>query len=145
MSKETNEKESGLNSRFHENWNEKMYDNDNDDEDRYLFRGKAEAFLICNMEFESLDSPFVKWLRSEGFHYGHAHGNYGNCPWMYVNITTKLYGYGMPFVSYVRAVGNHAITIEEFKTIYAIYKKYEGRDLYDFHGGRFDYDAPTEK
>ena len=47
----------------------------------------------------------------------------------------------MPGVSLALPIGNHAITIDEFKTIYAIFKKYEGKELFTFSNERFDYDA----
>ena len=103
-------------------------------------RGKTEAFLVCDRSLEKCDSPFIDWLRSEGFTFGGYHGNYGCC-WAHINITRKQYAYGMPGVCLSQPIGNHAITIEEFKTIYAIYKKYEGKGLFVFNTERFDYDA----
>lgn len=38
----------------------------------------------------------------------------------------------------VPSIGEHAITLDEFKTIYAIYKKYEGKEIFTFHKERFD-------
>lgn len=46
----------------------------------------------------------------------------------------------MPGVGLAEPLGNHAITIEEFKTIYSIYKKYEGKELFVFSSAKFDYD-----
>ncbi len=111
-----------------------------------IAKGDPDAFLVCNMAFNDYmtESPFVKWLRSEGFVYGWHKGNYGICPWMFINITRKLFAYGMPGYKIVDPIGNHAITVEEFKTIYEIYKKYEGKDLFVFHKERFDYDAKDE-
>lgn len=37
-------------------------------------------------------------------------------------------------------IGNHAITISEFLSIYSIFKEYEGKELFTFHSERFDYD-----
>lgn len=47
----------------------------------------------------------------------------------------------MPGVCLAQPIGNHAITLEEFITIYDIYKKYEGKDVFVFHSERFDYDS----
>ena len=47
----------------------------------------------------------------------------------------------MPGVSLALPIGNHAVTIDEFKTIYAIFKRYEGKELFTFSNERFDYDA----
>ena len=102
--------------------------------------GKSEAFLVCDRSLESLDAPFFKWLREEGFTFGGVHGNYG-CPWAHVNITRKQFAYGMPGVALAKATGNHAITIEEFHTIYSIYRKYDGKGLFVFNSKRFDYDV----
>ena len=60
---------------------------------------------------------------------------------LHVVFTRKLFSYGMPGVAKAGVIGDHAITVDEFKTIYAIYKKYEGKDLFVFHSERFDYDA----
>ena len=58
----------------------------------------------------------------------------------FINIKQKLYALGRPGVAYAQVVCNHAITIEEFKNIYGIYKKYADKDLFVFHKERFDYD-----
>ena len=44
-------------------------------------------------------------------------------------------------VNIVNPIGNHAITIKEFKIIYYIYKKYNNKDLFVFNKERFDYDG----
>ena len=105
----------------------------------HIGQGKVEVFLVCDKSLGEINAPFLKWLREEGFTFSGYHGNYGCC-WAYANITRKEYAYGMPGVSLAKPLGNHAITIDEFKTIYEIYKKYEGKDLFVFHSERFDYD-----
>ena len=90
--------------------------------------GKPEAFLVCDKSLADCKAPFFKWLQ-------------GGCWWVHINITRKQYAYGMPGVSLALPIGNHAITIDEFKTIYAIFKRYEGKELFTFSNERFDYDA----
>lgn len=102
-----------------------------------ITEGRIEAFLVADKSLESIHAPFYEWLREEGFRFAGYHGNYG-CWWAHINITRKQYAYGMPGVRLVQAIGNHAITIDEFKTIYAIYKKYEGKEQFVFHSARFD-------
>lgn len=97
-----------------------------------------EAFLVCDKSLNRIDSPFLSWLQSEGFKYGGYKGCYDNVCWIHINITNKTYAYGMPGQAIIKATGNHAITIDEFKTIYAIYQKYEGKDLFVFKNIRFD-------
>ena len=107
--------------------------------DDKIWGGKTEAFLVCDKSLESIHAPFFEWLRQEGFTLGDSHGNFG-CYWAFVNITRKLYAYGMPGVQMVQPIGNHAITIDEFKTIYSIYKKYENKDVFVFNSDPFDYE-----
>jgi hypothetical protein len=104
--------------------------------------GKTEAFLVCDKSLESIEAPFFSWLREEGFTFGGYHGNYG-CWWAHINITRKQYAYGMPGVGLAKPIGNHAITIEEFKEIYSIYKKYDGKELFAFQRERFDYEKQS--
>ena len=90
-----------------------------------IWEGKKKAFLVCDESLKSSDAPFYEFLRNEGYAYGAHKGNFG-CPWAHVDITTKQFAYGMPGAELVGAIGNHAITIDEFITIYNIYKKYNG-------------------
>ena len=113
-----------------------------------IWEGKKKAFLVCDESLKDCNAPFLEFLRTEGYTCS-GKGNYG-CWWVHVDITTKQYAYGMPGVALVGEIGNHAITIDEFMTIYNIYKKYEGKELFVFHKNRFDYDrtashSPTTK
>ena len=94
----------------------------------------AESFLVCDGTFIDSDAPFFKWLRSERFTLGWHKGNYGACDWAYINITSKQFAYGMPGVSITTPTGNHAITLDEFMTIYNIYRKYDGKELFSCRG-----------
>ena len=87
------------------------------EEDLRIYQGKPEAFLVCDKSLGSIHAPFFAWLCDEGFAFAGDHGNYG-CTWAYVNITRKQFAYGMPGILLVTPIGNHAITIEEFMTIY---------------------------
>ena len=91
------------------------------------------CFLVSGEDLGRLESEFISFLRSEGFwrKYG-----FWDCPWVWVNIETKVYGRGRPGVAYAGVIGSHAITIEEFKTIYDIYKKYVGYAVLDFPGDK---------
>ena len=104
-----------------------------------IWEGKKKAFLVCDESLKDSSAPFYEFLRRNGYTYGTHKGNYG-CPWAHVDITTKQYAYGMPGVSFVGELGNHAITISDFMTIYNIFKKYEGKSLFVFYEKRFDCD-----
>ena len=112
-----------------------------------IWEGKKKAFLVCDESFKDSNAPFLEFLRQEGYTYGARKGNYG-CRWVHVDITTKQYAYGMPGVEVVGPIGNHAITIDEFMTIYKIFKKYEGLDLLKMNQEEqdaFDKKCPTSK
>ncbi len=95
----------------------------------------AESFLIKDDSLKSMDAPFYKMLRESGFKLAWYKGHYDVCDWCFVNITHKKFAYGMPGVGIVTPIGNHAITIEEFLTIYHMYEKYEGLDPLRFAEG----------
>lgn len=84
------------------------------------------AIIVIDPSFRDFNSSeFKKFLEEEGFErwkYGHSF----ETTWVYVNINSKVYAKGMPGISITASLGNHAVTIDEFKTIYNIYKKYEG-------------------
>ena len=97
------------------------------------------AILVCDESLKSNDAEFFIWLREEGFHsWGHQ-GNYG-CWWVYVNMDSKIFAPGMPGIAITHPIGNHAVTISEFHTIYKIFKQYEGKEVFVFHNECFDYD-----
>ena len=104
-----------------------------------IWEGKKKVFLVCDESLKDYCAPFYGFLRRNGYTCGTNKGNFG-CPWAHVDITTKQYAYGMPGVSIVGEIGNHAITIAEFMTIYNIFKKYENKELFVFHEKRFDCD-----
>lgn len=101
-----------------------------------ISQGKVQTFLVHDKSLRENDAPFFKWLRSEGFRYGWCKGHYEVCSWAFVDITRKLYACGMPGVEITPPIGNHAITIPEFMTIYTIYKKYEGMGYLVFPDGQ---------
>lgn len=84
-----------------------------------------EAFLVKDASLKDIDAPFFKWLDENGFKCGFKKGRYDCCNWVFVNITYKLFAYGMPGVEIVKPVGGHAITLDEFNMIWNIYAKYK--------------------
>lgn len=119
-----------------------------DNEKIYIGSTGSESFLICDDSLADIDAPFFAWLREEGFSFGGHKGHYSICHHAYVSITYKIFGYGMPGVAFGSATGNHAITIEEFKLIYQIFKQYEGKGLFACskeHGPYWHYVNPSDK
>lgn len=119
-----------------------------DNEKIYIGSTGSESFLICDDSLMNIDAPFFEWLREEGFVFGGHKGHFDVCDWAYVNITKKIFGYGMPGVYFGASTGNHAITIEEFKVIYQIFKNYEGKGVFACrkeHGPHWYYVKPSSK
>ena len=71
-------------------------------------------------------NELLSFLKDEGFS---CKGGYWGCPWYFIDIENKIYYPGRPGVIYGKVIGNHEITVEEFKTIYHIFKKHEGLDV----------------
>lgn len=87
------------------------------------------CFLVCGEDLGKQESEFINFLRAEGFQCKYG---FWDCPWVWVNIDTKVYGRGRPGVAYAGIIGGHAITIDEFMSIYDIYKKYSGLKPLEF-------------
>ena len=97
------------------------------------------VFLVASDQAQSFDSELFKFLDDEGFsHYGK--GMFDNCPWVYIDLNKKVYSYAIPGIKVTGVIGNHAIRLSEFYTIYEIYKQYENKNLFVFKSKRFDYD-----
>jgi len=87
-------------------------------------------FLVKDNSLKSnIDNEFMMFLKGENFTVKENWNSYYGIEWVFVNINAKQYAYGKPGVACGQLVGGHAITIEEFHTIYNIYKKYEGKRL----------------
>ena len=74
-------------------------------------------------------TPIYAFLEQEGFSGAKVGTNLGcraDIDWLYVNIYSKVFAKGRAGINLAPVVGNHAITFDEFVTIYNIYKKYEG-------------------
>lgn len=96
------------------------------------------CFLVCDNNFTNYDTDVFRWLKAEGFRPASFSGNWG-CNWAFINMYNKVYALGRPGIGYAAAINDHAITIDEFKVIYDIYKKYAGKELFVFYKERFDY------
>ena len=89
------------------------------------------AILVRDKSLELMhdDAPFMQWLKNEEFKFwSYSKGWYDNVDWLYININSKKIARGMPGIGVTKCIREHAITIDEFKTIYEIFKRYEGLD-----------------
>ena len=86
-------------------------------------------FVVESAETYKLgkNAPFVKWLEFEGFQGRVIGGHYGGgtCkPWVFIDIDVKEFVYGVWGAQAAGpVVGKTHLTIEEFKTIYAVMQK----------------------
>ena len=93
-----------------------------------MFEGAA-CVLIKEPELNDKQHPFWAWLEDEGFYPWNHHVQYKGEYWVYININTRYYLHAMSDIPLPTPIGNHAVTIQEFKTIWEIYKKYSGLPL----------------
>lgn len=91
----------------------------------------ASCFLIKDERIKGnwSKTPIYKFLENEGFVCWGKAKSYEEIDWLYINIYSKVYSKGMYGVGITKVVGDHAITFDEFLTIYNIYKKYDGLDV----------------
>lgn len=84
------------------------------------------CFVVESLETLELGSraPFVQWLEGEGFKGRTVGGNYGSgtCkPWLFIDIDGLEFIYGVWGAAATGPViGQTHLTIDEFKSIYAI-------------------------
>lgn len=93
----------------------------------YYHKGKISqgtaAFLVAS-EKQDIES-FADYLLSMGYKYAtFPKGKSQGVNWIYINMNSKLIHWGLAGFPVTEAVGDHAITIEEFLTIHRIYQKY---------------------
>lgn len=103
-----------------------------------VYTSTARPILVYDKRFDSNKSFLDDWLKSEGFRYVGFQSYIQGCPLIYFDITHKLYTFGLPGIEISMVFRDHAITLKEFFTIYNIYKKYEGKEMFTFHNKRFD-------
>jgi len=84
--------------------------------------GSACILVYDDSLAEGSDADFYGWLRMEGFKLWDAHGYWKGVTCAYVNLNSKIFAPGMPGIKITTPLGHHGITIQEFKTIYDIYK-----------------------
>lgn len=100
-------------------------------------KNNESYFLVYDETIKNLGvgevCEFYNWLKIEGFTRGeNSNGFWIGVGWLYVNVNSKQYVAGMPGIERFDPIGAHAITIDEFKAIYKIYKKYEGKRVLEF-------------
>ena len=97
-------------------------------EERELKTDSA-CFLIKDERLKKnwKETSIFDFIESEGFIcWEKSKKNIEGIDWLFINIRSKVYAKGVPGIGLAPVVAEHAITFEEFLTIYNIYKKYEG-------------------
>ena len=95
-------------------------------EERKISSGTSCVLVKDQSLFDGWNAPLYKWLKDEGFISWGRKGVYSAGDWVFINLSSKVYAPGMPGVAVTSVIGKHAITLDEFMTIYQIFKKYEG-------------------
>lgn len=84
------------------------------------------CFLIQDDSlYEKYHAPFFTWLKDSSCTlWPRSRGYSEHVNWVYVNLTSKMFCPSIPGIPVTRVVADHAITIEEFQQIHAIFAKY---------------------
>ncbi len=97
-------------------------------EERKISTG-ASCFLVKdNSLLLGWDAPLYGWLKERGFISWGRKGIYEGVDWVYINLNSNVFAPGMPGIKITSVIGEHAITMNEFKQIDAIFSKYNGLD-----------------
>ncbi|MDR3238612.1 MAG: hypothetical protein LBT44_00770 [Clostridiales bacterium] len=91
----------------------------------------SAAIIVYDKSLENNpDAEFYQWLKLEGFKmWEYSKGFYNGVCWVYVNINSKLIARGIPGIPVTKNFGSYAVTIDEFKIIYAIFQKYTSKSV----------------
>ena len=89
----------------------------------------AACFLVKDASLTDFyKSSFYQWLKKEEFTSWGRHGADASIDWVFVNINSKIFAPGLHGIGIAPVVGEHAVTISEFMTIYGIFERYKGLD-----------------
>lgn len=106
---------------------EEQKKNENTIDEWNEMKAGSATFLVRGPEI-AMGSPFWDWLAARGYSmWIHSRGYFGGVNWAWINLKSKKYVLGMPGIRRAEEIGEHAITVEEFKTILTIFDKYEGK------------------
>lgn len=94
--------------------------------DRERVSGGSACILVREKGLDDMDHPFWNWLRDNGFKSWAKHGHYLGVNWVFINLDSMVYAPGMPGVPLAAPIRRHAITADEFRTIWEIFRKYDG-------------------
>ena len=97
-------------------------------EERKIGTGTSCILVKDVSLLQGWSAPLYQWLKDEGFISWRQKGTYDGVDWIYINITSKVYAPGMPGIGITQEICGHAVTLDEFMTIYNIFKKYKGLD-----------------
>ena len=86
---------------------------------------EGNATILVRFGTEDSGGDFMDWLKEEGFERWQYSKGYLCCDWVWVNLDNMLYARGMPGIKVTGCIRDHAITAEEFRTIWEIFRKYE--------------------
>ncbi len=117
-----------LDNRYHESYRDPGRTETEDGKPTRFGDGRnagTASVVVYEQGIGEQNHPFWAWLRDEGFHSWGQHRNFGT-NWVFVNLNSMEYTPGMPGLRLASPIREHAITIDEFKTIWKIYKKYDG-------------------
>lgn len=78
--------------------------------------------LVLEPGIRDYGHPMWEWLRSEGFTL--LCGG-GGTDWVYINLNSMIYMPGKYGIKLASPIREHAITLDEFRTIWNIYRRYE--------------------
>ncbi len=85
----------------------------------------SSTILVSILNIDKKEKiEFLNYLQKNGFNIGLANEVIEKCNFLWVNINTRKAFHGLIGCPLCEPLGNQAITIKEFKTIFEIYRNY---------------------
>ncbi len=100
--------------------------------ERYL-QGSATILVSFYNKNETQRIEFLSYLQKNKFDTEIVEKDFEKYKFLWININSKSIHHGLIGCSMCEPLGNHAVTMEEFKEIFEIFKKYVNKkDLLEF-------------
>ena len=93
---------------------------------------KGTSCFLVRFNDDSESDKLLKYLKENDYKWVNISSSIPKGPWHFINLNTKMCIVGRVGIGQVsEVVGNHAISVDDFITIYKIYEKYKNMKFID--------------
>ena len=93
---------------------------------------KGTSCFLVRFNNDNENDKLLKYLKENDYKWVNISSSIPRGPWYFINLNTKMCTVGRVGIGQVsEVVGNHAISVADFITIYQIYVKYKNMKFID--------------